>query len=78
MPNFDLSSLLGSLKEPKLLRFALLGAVGCAVGALLGELLLAATRPASAAQAVCLLIDCSGSMQNGGEGGGQKLREVKR
>lgn len=78
MPNLDLSSLLDSLKEPKLLRFALLGAVGCAAGALLGELLLAATRPASTAQAVCLLIDCSGSMDNGGEGRGQKLREVKR
>lgn len=78
MPNLDFSSLAASLKEPKLVRFALLGALGCVVGAVLGELLLAATRPASVAQAVCLLIDCSGSMLNGGEGGGQKLREVKR
>ncbi len=78
MPIFDLAPLVSSLKEPKLLRFALLGALGCVAGAILGELLLAATRPPSVAQAVCLLIDCSGSMLNGGAGRGEKLREVKQ
>lgn len=77
MPNFDLTSLARSFKDPKLVRFALLGALGCVAGAVLGELLLAATRPSPAAQVVGLLIDCSGSMLNGGEGRGQKLREVK-
>src|SRR5487761_1104995 len=71
------------LADPKLRRFALLGAAGCLAGAILGELLLAATRSRDTAglQAVCLLIDCSGSMNMGGsgrEGGlGQKLHEVK-
>lgn len=77
MPQIDFSAWAGSLKDPKLARFAIIGAVGCLVGAALGELLLAATRPPSAAQAVCLLIDCSGSMLYGGEGIGQKLHEVK-
>ncbi|HEV7222098.1 MAG TPA: vWA domain-containing protein [Pirellulales bacterium] len=78
---FDFSSLAESLKDRKLVRFALVGAAGCLVGAALGELLLAATRsPGGPAQAVCLLIDCSGSMLYGGgagEGIGQKLHEVK-
>ena len=81
MPQFDFSSLAESFKDPKLVRFAIIGAVGCLIGAALGELLLAATRPAvGPAQAVCLLIDCSGSMLYGGgagEGIGQKLHEVK-
>lgn len=81
MPQFDFSSLVESLKNPKLVRFAVVGAVGCLIGAGLGELLLAATRPpVGPAQAVCLLIDCSGSMLYGGgagEGIGQKLHEVK-
>ncbi len=68
--------------DPKPLRFAILGAMGCLAGALVGELLLAVTRspaPAPASQAVCLLIDCSGSMLHGGRSGGfgQKLQEVK-
>ena len=64
-------------------RFAAIGAVGCLAGAILGEVLLAAMRPPAPEgppQAVCLLIDCSGSMNQGGEAGspsGQKLREVK-
>ena len=51
-------------------RFAVIGAVGCLAGAIVGELLLAAraTRaPERPAQAVCLLIDCSGSMLLGNE-----------
>src|SRR5690348_12099301 len=70
MPQFDFSSLAESFKDPKLVRFAIIGAVGCLIGAALGELLLAATRPAvGPAQAVCLLIDCSGSMLYGGGAG---------
>src|SRR5215469_8058897 len=62
------------LADPKARRFALWGAAGCLAGALMGQLLLAATRSHTiqGAQAVCLLIDCSGSMH------GEKLREVKR
>jgi len=57
-------------------RFALLGAVGCLIAALLGEVFLSATRPPAAKaerppQALSLLIDCSGSMK------GPKLKEVK-
>jgi Ca-activated chloride channel homolog len=61
------------LADPKVRRFALWGAAGCLAGALLGRALLAATRSnaVQGAQAVCLLIDCSGSMR------GEKLREVK-
>jgi Ca-activated chloride channel family protein len=62
--------------DPKLRRFALLGAAGCFVGALLGNLLVAATRgKAVPTRAICLLIDASGSMTNEGI---DKLREVKR
>jgi Ca-activated chloride channel family protein len=67
----------------KVLRFAVLGAVGCVVGAVLGELLLLATRQpvvTVSPQAVCLLIDCSGSMFFDAPPGrplGQKVREVK-
>lgn len=74
---------LDAFADPKLRRFALWGAAGCLIGALLGQLLLAATRSRTPAnrQAVCLLIDCSGSMLIGGQGpegaSGQKLHEVK-
>jgi len=66
----------------KVLRFAVLGAVGCVVGAVLGELLLLATRQpvvTASPQAVCLLIDCSGSMffDVGSHTIGHKMREVK-
>jgi len=84
----DLASRLGSVNDwfrtgNKMLRFALAGAVGCFLGAVVGELLLAATRtrpqkPPS--QAVCLLIDCSGSMNissSPSEVNVSKLREVK-
>jgi len=58
-------------------RFALLGAVGCLIGALMGEGFLWATRPPAAKHerpphALSLLIDCSGSMK------GPKLKEVKQ
>lgn len=60
---------------PKTLRFGGIGALGCLLGALLGELLLNATRtlpqPVTRRE-VCLLIDCSGSMK------GNKLEEVQR
>jgi Ca-activated chloride channel family protein len=63
----------GWLADPKVRQFALWGAAGCLAGALMGQLLLAATRShvVAGAQAVCLLIDCSGSMR------GSKLQEVK-
>jgi Ca-activated chloride channel family protein len=61
------------LADAKVRQFALWGAAGCLAGALVGQVLLAATRShiVEGAQAVCLLIDCSGSMH------GDKLREVK-
>lgn len=59
------------LTDRKARQFALWGAAGCLIGAVLGEVLLAATRSHAGAQAVCLLIDCSGSMA------GEKLHEVK-
>jgi Ca-activated chloride channel family protein len=72
----------------KLLRFATAGALGCLCGAILGELFLAVTRrepPAPMPQAVCLLIDCSGSMLLSSSGpepkgrfSGGKLQEVKQ
>ncbi|HVC99314.1 MAG TPA: VWA domain-containing protein, partial [Pirellulales bacterium] len=70
------------LSDPKLRRFALLGAAGCLLGALVGQVLLAATRgERAAARAMCLLIDCSGSMLFSGNPrdlNGAKLHEVKR
>lgn len=70
------------ISDPKARRFALLGAAGCLAGAVLGELLLAVTGSGAKptpSQAVCLLIDCSGSMTNGEDGSppGAKLKEVK-
>lgn len=59
---------------PKPVFFALLGALGCLLGAVLAEALLWATRKAPAPLAVreiCLLMDCSGSMA------GDKISEVK-
>jgi Ca-activated chloride channel family protein len=58
----------------KVSRFAVLGAIGCLAGSILGELLLMAIKsgPPTPSQAVCLLIDCSGSMMDG-----RKLQEVK-
>jgi Ca-activated chloride channel homolog len=59
---------------PKLVFFALLGALGCFLGGLFGEALLLITRkppPPSTAREICLLIDCSGSMH------GDKINEVK-
>jgi Ca-activated chloride channel family protein len=83
MTTMPLAPQIEALRDPKLQRFAVWGAAGCLAGALLGQILLAATRSHVVAnrQAVCLLIDCSGSMLYGGsgkEGGvGQKLHEVK-
>lgn len=58
------------LGRNKFLLFGLLGALGCLLGATFGEFLLALTRvtpppaekPKLDPQAVCLLLDCSGSM----------------
>jgi Ca-activated chloride channel family protein len=66
-------------KLPKPAFFALCGALGCFVGAIFGEVLLAMTHkppppppPPSPPMAICLLIDCSRSMK------GSKLAEAKR
>ncbi|HET6880240.1 MAG TPA: vWA domain-containing protein, partial [Pirellulales bacterium] len=77
MTTIPLAPQLEAFRDPKLRQFALWGAAGCLAGALVGQLLLAATRSRAVAnrQAVCLLIDCSGSM--GIDQPGQKLREVK-
>ena len=59
---------------PKPVLFGILGALGCVLGGLLAEVLLQATRktsPPTVRREVCLLIDCSGSMQ------GSKIAEVK-
>lgn len=68
------------INDPKARRFALMGAVGCLIGAVAGQLLLAATAshaPPLPARLVCLLIDCSGSMELRGPGGATKIAEVK-
>lgn len=68
------------INDPKARRFALMGAVGCLIGAIAGQLLLAATAshaPPLPSRLVCLLIDCSGSMELRGPGGMTKIAEVK-
>lgn len=66
----------GSISDAyrKVLWFAGLGAAGCAAAALLGELWLWLTRVAIPVKtvAICLLLDCSGSMS------GSKLAEMKQ
>jgi Ca-activated chloride channel homolog len=67
--------------DPKARRFALMGAAGCLLGAIAGQLLLAATAshaPPVPSRLVCLLIDCSGSMDLRGPGGEMKVDEVKQ
>lgn len=62
--------------KPNLRTFAVLGAIGCLLGGLLGELLLRPSGSAPAASgrnAIVLVIDASGSMNDDG-----KLPEVKR
>ena len=56
----------------KLVFFGFIGAIGCTVGALFGELILEESTTTDAATAISLLIDCSGSMA------GEKLAEVKQ
>ena len=75
----ELSNLLGQregkLFGNKVLMFGIIGAIGCLLGAIIGEILLAAIpKPRPPAKYVCLLIDGSGSM---GRGAGSKLEEVK-
>lgn len=68
------------INDPKARRFALMGALGCLLGAIAGQLLLAATAshaPPLPARLVCLLIDCSGSMELRGPHGATKIAEVK-
>jgi len=70
-----MTTILGRL--PKWVLFGISGALGGILGALVGELVFLISQPGESAdatspKAVCLLIDCSGSM------GGAKLDEVKR
>ena len=58
--------------------FGVIGAIGCMVGAIFGEAFLAWTYlPPLPLQAVCLLIDCSGSMDSKSPSRVSKLEEVK-
>jgi Ca-activated chloride channel family protein len=62
--------------KPNLRTFAILGAIGCVLGGLLGELLIprpAAVETPTQSGAIALVIDASGSMDDFG-----KLNEVKR
>lgn len=58
----------------KIATFAISGAIGCFVAAIVGEIWLRVTRidVQSPANMICLLLDCSGSMD------GEKLQEMKR
>jgi Ca-activated chloride channel homolog len=70
-----------ALTGSKVVRFALWGALGCIAGAILGELWLQLIGAGGPRNAICLLIDCSGSMSipdAPGEPFGKKLREVKQ
>jgi len=60
----------GQLGQRKVALFAIYGALGCVLGALLGELLFVQTGKPK--KDVCLVVDASGSMS------GAKLAEVKR
>ena len=57
--------------QRKIIQFALFGAAGCFAASIIGELWLSATfqKPEVEKQpvAVCLLLDCSVSMQQGGK-----------
>jgi len=55
----------------KVLTFALLGAAGCLLAAIVGELFLLATHSAPIPNGICLVLDSSGSMA------GEKLSEMK-
>ncbi len=81
--NYDPASLLAKFvhplgqRLPKPAMFAIIGAIGCLLGALLGEIFAQAPSRhprgvSNAATELCLLIDCSGSMKGG------KLQEVAR
>ena len=77
--------LVEGLSSRKVRRFAVYGGLGCLLGGILGELLLWATRPPAiekpTVQALCLLIDSSGSMisGSGSEAGrwNNKMEEVQ-
>ena len=78
-PIFSKMNQLRAISKPVF--FGIWGTAGCLAGALLGEILLAVTgsfaspgsvMPAEKPQAVCLVIDCSGSMNRQ-----KKLREAK-
>ena len=56
----------------KLLFFGVIGAIGCTIGALFGELILEEPPAPNGETAISLVIDCSGSME------GEKLAEVKQ
>lgn len=51
-------------RQNKLMLFGLVGAVGCLLGAVAGQIMLWATGNTPSPQAICLVIDCSGSMND--------------